>query len=260
MEIASSFGFLPFARPGDGQPRPLAAQGWTLNYEMFFYVIFALFVRFRQTVAVASVAAVLVFIVALGAIVQPTQTALAYWSDPIILEFAIGMGLAVARRRGIQLPRSFALALVALGLIALSFDIAGMEGFANLAVKTNGFPRLLGCGLPMALVFGAIVLATPSFDTQSAPLAAFCLLGDASYALYLFHPLVIVAARKAYLALGLAQPMGYWPLVLADIPLAALLALAIHAGLEKPISRRLQSWRGTAPAAHRRPVASTYWT
>ena len=259
-EVVSSFGFLPFPRSGDGQPRPLAAHGWTLNYEMFFYVVFALFVRYRQAVAVAGVASVLVVIVALGAIVRPTQTVLAYWSDPIVLEFAIGMGIAVARQHGVRLRRSYVPALVAIGLVLLSFDLAGMEEVANLAVKANGFPRLVGCGLPMALVFGAIVAAEPVFDTQSKPLAAFCVLGDASYALYLFHPLVIVAARKAYLAAGLAPLLGYWPLVLADVPLAALLALAIHVGLERPVSLRLQDWLGAKRQPDlRRPVASTSW-
>ena len=259
-EIASSFGFIPFARPGDGQPRPLAAQGWTLNYEMFFYVVFALFVRYRQTAAVAAVAAVLVVIVALGAIVRPTQTALAYWSDPIVLEFAIGMAIAMAWQHGLRLRRSYGLALVAIGLVVLSLDLAGMEGFANFAVKANGVSRLVGCGLPMALVFGAIVLAEPGFDTRSRRLAALCILGDASYALYLFHPLVIVVARKAYLAVGLAPLLGYWPLVLADMPMSALLALAIHVALEKPVSLRLQAWLGTKRQPDvRRPVVSTSW-
>jgi exopolysaccharide production protein ExoZ len=37
--IIASFMFLPFARP-DGTMFPLHSVGWTLNYEVFFYVIF----------------------------------------------------------------------------------------------------------------------------------------------------------------------------------------------------------------------------
>ena len=259
-EIVASFGFIPFARPEDGQPRPLAAQGWTLNYELFFYVVFALFMPLRRTLAVLGVAAALVAIVVLGAIARPTQTALAYWSDPIILEFAIGMGIALARQHGIHLRRAYVPPLVALGLVVLSLDLAGMAGFANFAVKANGFARLAGCGLPMAIVFGAIVLVDPVLDTRSRPLASLRLLGDASYALYLFHPLVIVFARKGYLMLGLARPLGYWPLVLADIPLAAIVALAIHIAIERPVTLFLQTRLGARrepKLGH--PIASTYW-
>jgi exopolysaccharide production protein ExoZ len=38
--IIASFMFLPFPRP-DGAMLPLLGVGWTLNYEVFFYVIFA---------------------------------------------------------------------------------------------------------------------------------------------------------------------------------------------------------------------------
>jgi peptidoglycan/LPS O-acetylase OafA/YrhL len=258
-EIVSSYSFLPFARPEDGQPRPLAAQGWTLNYEMFFYVVFALFVRFRQTVAVAGVTCALTAIVALGILAHPTQTALAYWSDPIILEFAIGMGIACARQQGLRLRRAYVLPLVILGLAVLSLDLAAMETAPNFTVKANGFTRLAGCGLPMALVFGAIVLAEPGFDTRRRSLAFLCRLGDASYALYLFHPFVIVAARKAYLSVGLAHALGYWPLVLADLVLATLLALAIHIAIETPVSLRLQDRLGAKRAPTlRHTVPSTF--
>lgn len=241
-EIASSLGFVPFARPGDGQPRPLAAQGWTLNYEMFFYVVFALFVGLRREVAVAGVAAALMLVVALGVAFRPTGTALAFWSDPIVLEFAIGMGLALIWHHGFRLPRWLAFLLGAVGLAVLALDLDGMNEIANFAVDPNGFGRLAACGLPMALLFGAIVLAEPAFSSRSRWGSFMALLGDASYALYLFHPLVVVLARKAYLALGLAHPLGIWPLVAADIPLAAALALAIHAAIEKPAGATLQAW------------------
>ena len=38
---AASFAFIPWPEPGDGHYYPVLGQGWTLNYEMFFYVCFA---------------------------------------------------------------------------------------------------------------------------------------------------------------------------------------------------------------------------
>ncbi len=242
FEIASSLGFMPFARPGDGQPRPIVALGWTLNYEMFFYVVFALFVRFRRDVAVAGVALSLLLAVGLGMILHPNVTALAYWSDPIVLEFVLGMLTALMWQHGLRLHRALVLPLVMVGMAVLALDLDGMAKVGPVASDANGFARMLGCGLPMSLIFGAIVLAEPAFTTRSRLASFLTLLGDASYALYLFHPLVIILARKLYLALGLAGTIGFWPLIAADLPMAALLALIIHVMVEKPVTVVLQAW------------------
>ncbi len=245
LEIASSLSFIPFARPSDGDPRPIVALGWTLNYEMFFYVVFALFVRFRRDIAVPAVVASLGLFVGLGVIFHPKATVLAYWSDPIVLEFALGMLTALVWQSGLRINQTLAWLLVMIGIAVLALDLDGMTKVGPTASDPSGFSRLIGCGLPMALIFAAIVLTERGLKTQSRLAAAFALLGDASYALYLFHPLVIIFARKAYLALHLAETIGFWPLIAVDLPMAALAALIIHVTVEKPVTHALQAWLHT---------------
>ena len=75
--LAKSYFFIPVARPS-GDINPVVGQGWTLNYEMLFYVIFApalLASRFR---AVSMVSLVLVTIVAAGALFAPRSLLLAF--------------------------------------------------------------------------------------------------------------------------------------------------------------------------------------
>jgi peptidoglycan/LPS O-acetylase OafA/YrhL len=242
MEIGTSLAFFPFARPEDGEPRPVVSLGWTLNYEMFFYVVFAFFVRFERHVAVAAVALALALAVGMGTIFRPTATAFAYWSDAIVLEFALGMLIALLWQCGLGFHRALVVPLVIAGLAVLMLDFDGLTKAAPGAVEANGFDRLLGCGLPMALIFGAIVLAKPQFSPQGSLPSFFMFLGDASYGLYLFHPLIIIFARKAYLAGGLQAALGYWPLIAVEIPMAIGLAFFIHARVEKPISAVLQKW------------------
>lgn len=239
-EITTSLGFIPFARAGDGVPRPIVALGWTLNYEMFFYVAFAAFLFLRREAAVAGVTAALVMLVAVGALTQ-AATALAFWSDPIVLEFTLGMGIALAWQHGLALPRPAALAVAATAIVALALDLAHMRDVAVYGVDPGGFSRLLACGLPMATLFAAIVLGRPAFAIDGALATRLLLLGDASYALYLFHPLVLVPARKAYLAAHLAPALGFWPLVLAEVVAAAFVAIAIHLWIERPITRALNA-------------------
>lgn len=241
-EIGASFGFIPFARPQDGLPRPIAAHGWTLNYEMFFYVVFALFVGFRRTVAVAGVALLLAVAVALGAILRPHVTAIAFWCDPIVLEFVLGALLALIWTQGFRWRRGWGLPLLGAGLLLLYLDPIGMGQTGPTAADPNGFGRFFACGVPMALIFAAVVLREPASATGDRLTSFLVALGDASYALYLFHPLVIILARKAYLNMGLAAKLGYWPLVAAEIPLAIGLAFAVHGMFEMPATAALNRW------------------
>ena len=200
-----------------------------------------------------GVAASLALLVGFGALAHPQATALAYWSDPIVLEFVLGMGLALAWRRGLRLPPPLALGLAAAAAAGLALDLAHMRDVAAFAVDPDGFARLLACGVPMAVLLAAIVLvrrALPAGGQVAAPLA---LLGDASYALYLFHPIVVVLARKAYLAAHLAPALGFWPLVAADMIVACALAIAIHLLVERPVTSALQAYvaRGV-PSARKR--------
>ena len=65
-DIIASYAFWPADTFGDGFPRPFYTLGWTLNYEMFFYALFAVFLVFPRGKAVSFVAAVLAVGVALG--------------------------------------------------------------------------------------------------------------------------------------------------------------------------------------------------
>ena len=242
-EILGSFGFVPYA-DAHGEARPIAGQGWTLNYEMFFYALFAIFVGFPRGKAVAGVALALGAIVSLGAVFKPRAVALQFWSDPIVLEFALGMGIAIAWRIGLRFSRPVALDLAVLAVAWLALDFDAIRSVPLGRAETNGFWRLLGCGAPMAALFAAAVLIEPSLTAGGRAGGFGCALGDASYSLYLTHPLVIVITRKAYLAAHLDAFVGLWPLVATEMFVAAGVAFAVYRFVESPMTRRLQALLG----------------
>jgi peptidoglycan/LPS O-acetylase OafA/YrhL len=239
-DIFGSLAFFPFARAADGQVRPIAAQGWTLNYEMFFYALFALFIRFERGVASAGVAAALIFVVAWGALAKPENVALAFWGDPIVLEFALGIGVALLWDRGVRLPPAVAAALALCAVFVLWLDIPEFARVPLGMSEPDGFPRLAGCGAPMALLFGAAVLVEPAFARRGRVWAFASAIGDASFALYLFHPLVIIGARKACLAAG----CGYGPMVAIEVVASVAAALLIYHFGERPVTRALRRAAG----------------
>jgi peptidoglycan/LPS O-acetylase OafA/YrhL len=233
--VLASYLFIPIERP-DGLVQPLYGLGWTLNYEMFFYGLFALALGLRRSLAVSAVTVALLVLVAAGRIV-PLPQPLAFWTDPILLEFAFGMALALAREHGMRLGRITALALAAVAVALLAIDLGRADAPLWL-------PRALAYGVPAALLVAAAALR-PGGETRTGPLTRLAVaVGDASYALYLLHPFVIRAGREAMLAGGLAAVVGPWGFVAFALVLASAAALVVHRLFERPLTawtrRRLE--------------------
>jgi peptidoglycan/LPS O-acetylase OafA/YrhL len=92
--VAASFAFLPHLNPA-GLVRPVLGVGWTLNFEMLFYVLFAgaLFMPKRQ--GLVALFSTLAALVAFGVVLRPESAAFATWTSPVVLLFAAGAGLAL---------------------------------------------------------------------------------------------------------------------------------------------------------------------
>ncbi|WP_407155166.1 acyltransferase family protein [Bradyrhizobium sp. STM 3557] len=187
--LAGSLFFVPYvSNPTYGQATPLLGVGWTLNYEMMFYVMFAATLMLPRKWALAAVGLALAIMAALGHfgfIDQPTP--LRFWCDPIIIEFALGMAIAIAYRKSIKLP---ALARTLLVLIAVTIIYGFQHHIGGGGMPSND--RLLVWGLPTAMIFTAGVLG-PWPSGHPSIQRAVVALGDASYSMYLIHPLVVTA-------------------------------------------------------------------
>ena len=122
--LVASFLFWPYPRL-DGMAFPVHLLGWTLNYEMFFYAVFAVAILLPRRFAVPVVTIVFIALVLLGrAVALPLP--FAFWANSIIWEFCLGMLIATAYREGVRLPPAAAWAL---GMAALPW-ICGDAGFA----------------------------------------------------------------------------------------------------------------------------------
>lgn len=211
-EIVKSFCFIFYNNSLNHQPTPLLTPGWTLNYEMYFYVLFALTIGMARGRQIALLAAVFTLAVA-GRHWAPMSNALAFrLTSPVPLEFVAGMMLAHFRDRLPVVPP-------ALGVVAV------LCGFAAAILLNHPEPRVLFYGIPaIAIFYGAMnfeaFLAHPGF-------ALFRKIGDASYSLYLTHPLSIMVLKKVYPGVG----------VIPGLIVAVLAAFAVYYGVEKPLTR-----------------------
>ena len=237
--------FLHSGSPAGRNIEPIVGQGWTLNYEMLFYVVFALAVAAPRRLAVAATAFFLIGLVFIGRFVDGLPTAVAFWADPIIIEFIFGMGIALAYREGVRLPRLAAVALI-------------VAGFALLALfQTGGSLRAFVWGIPAALIVAGSVFGRFALDARGWRIPI--IIGNASYALYLVHSFAVRGTLFGAKAVSLDVAKAPWLYLLVAVAAAILLGIVVHYTLERPLIaalRRLARLNRVVTAAPRKQIAS----
>ena len=118
-----SLAFIPFYNPASHGLHPLYKLGWTLNYEMFFYVSFALLavLRARQRVMVLTMAYLTLSLT--GLLLHPESPIPAFYTSYMPLAFVAGawLGLAHIEGRLLNMPRSMIVPLLAIALLSPTF-------------------------------------------------------------------------------------------------------------------------------------------
>jgi exopolysaccharide production protein ExoZ len=221
--LTQSLLFLPHAA-AKGLSAPVLQQGWTLEYEMFFYAVFTIWLFFHTKNRMIMVALLLGALAIIGIVTRQTSPVLLTYTSPLLLEFVAGIGLAVAWERKLMPPPIFGLAFIVLGL--------GMFGLQlTLDAPSSGMMRAIQWGGPAALmVIGALSLEAGEHVPR---VRLGVLLGDASYALYLAHGFVV----SAFLWRFSAAPI--WGRVAICVVGACLVAAVVHLWLERPLNKYL---------------------
>ena len=207
----ASFLFIPEMHPDRDKFYPVIIPGWTLNYEMFFYLIFGAALCLRHQIRIWTVTGILLFLVVTGWLFQADGIA-GFYTRPIILEFAFGMLLARMQWKvpGWILPIGFI-------LIPVLYSVTDI--------------RLIAFGLPAALIVSSALSLEKRMPNWELPK----LIGDGSYSIYLLHVTI----------LGLVAPFVYqiglgWQFYMALAFVCSVVAgLALYWWIEKPIGMML---------------------
>jgi exopolysaccharide production protein ExoZ len=182
-ELLKSLFFIPYYSEAKGVYHPIVYVGWTLNYEMFFYLLFGAFIFLGERAKVVAVtAAIMVALVVIG-LVYDGGRVFEFYTSPILLEFVGGMGLALYwQKMKLGVMPVLAISLACLLLFA---------AFDPLRVSVDrGF--LIG---PVALVLVAAAMAAENAG-HIVRNRFVLLLGAASYSLYLTHAYVLGALGR----------------------------------------------------------------
>lgn len=219
--IVLSFLFLPSFSP-EGTIFPFYGVGWTLNFEMFFYVIFAGALFIRISPIIFSGILLLAFSW-LEVVRQPDWPAVSFYFDSIILEFLVGMLLARAVQAGIVMESTVAALLLFVGLFLIIFQ------FDNL----NHFPRILKYGIPALMVVTGIIFLESFIRDRVSNVLLF--LGDSSFALYLIHPMLSPLPPVLLKRFGIES---FALSISLSVLLAIVVSMFIWHFVDRPVTRK----------------------
>jgi exopolysaccharide production protein ExoZ len=227
-KLAASFLFLPWG-PAREAPWffPVLNVGWTLNFEMFFYLLFGISLFAPRRWRLAALAALFLGAALLGLTRLGASLPWSFWGHPIIFEFLAGAALAAAWRSK--------------GRWGLALGFVGIASAAILVSRVTAYPiRTSALTVAAALVTAAVLL-----ERKRRPVRLLLVLGDASYSIYLWHYLAIVAAATPFVGPEVASNVR----LLLFIAVGTGAGLAAHFVLERPLLAILRAryWKRNAP-------------
>lgn len=213
--LIKSLLFIPAQNPSGIGIFPIITVGWTLNYEMAFYVVF-LFSLFAP--AKLRIPAIVVGVFLLRKAVPELGGDFVFFKNKIVYEFLFGIFIAYAFQKGLiqKIPTTIAVLMAAIAL----WKIVG-----NGPVSHDPFRS----GLPCA----AILVAAVSQERYFSRIGFFGKLGDWSYSTYLCHVLVICLMIEVQRILNLNDWTTFALIVLG----IGAVSCASFNLVERPISR-----------------------
>lgn len=238
--IASSYLFWPMARV-NGLIRPIANLGWTLNLEMMFYAVFAFALFFDRkrgmfiAVAFLSCATLLQMtgIFAVGGLLSSPP--LNFWADPIILNFILGMLVAVLYKQQFRVSLTETRLLIAISAVGLLI-INNIHGTLD-TIPENSFINRGVLTFAIAFMFIAGTLG-PQVDVAKPLWRAGLLIGDASYSLYLVHPFFLRPMSKIW-GRTIGDYLPVWSFSIVAMMLAVSVGLVVYLFVERPVTNYL---------------------
>ncbi len=197
---------------------PYLIPGWTLNYEMFFYLVFFFSLLLKRPLSTTTLA-ITVFI-GIGFLIPLNgNPILTTYTNPKMLEFVAGIWIGKLYVDN-KIPSKLWF-LAPIGFIGLF----SLPSFGSGIVITLGL-----------LVFSSMILIGVVAANKIAPKVYFLKsLGDASYSIYLSHAILGLAISKIIVS---RVHFNGWPQfllwVVASLAISGLIGYFIHRTIEKP--------------------------
>ncbi len=223
LNLLKSLAFVPFANPTHaGAIWPILVPGWTLNYEMFFYLLFAIGLLSRHMVP--FVTATIGLLVTAGFVFDPDGAIAHTYTNALMIEFLAGLWIGKLWAFD---PQKFAplWPLLPLGVVALP------------VCEWLHPPSILAGLIPgVAIVLGALAIEARG---RVPRLAWAKLLGDASYSIYLVHTIAMMGVAFVVHALPIDGWLQLVAIVTLSVAVGTISGIGVYHWVEMPLLRVL---------------------
>ena len=208
-----------------GRIWPFITQGWTLNLDVFYYVVFAAALAGPRRWRLALMTAALVVLAVVGAVIRPWHNGVVTWTytNPLGVAFVAGLWIAEFWLRGRLKSRRAGVALIALGLLVYLLQTLRDTPYASSSI----YIWVLASASALT---GLLCLEGSGVRLEWAAMRR---LADWTYAIYLCHQMVRVACDALL-------PHVAWVQFVALVAGATLAGKVGYDLVELPVNRWLR--------------------
>lgn len=211
------------------------AVGWTLVWEMVFYVVFSGLLAFQQRfIPVLLFGWYVVEVVLNHTLNHATNYYFLFASTSLPIEFILGSVVGLLYVKG-RLPPTWLLSLGAICLTTVAFSY-------RILWPDKGFPcdPVYFLGIPAALIVASAVSAEIRLVFVSPRWMSD--LGNGSYAVYLWHISVLVGLRQIIAPMHLHGPIAHTLVLVVTVLTITTVGQLIYYLFEIPITTYLNRW------------------
>jgi exopolysaccharide production protein ExoZ len=207
---------------------PVLHVGWTLNFEMYFYLVFAgaLWInqRFAPLIAAAFIYGVLLLDAAgIGGFLTH------YYSHAYIHYFLYGIAVYYAWATFSRFAPRWPTIITGIAAIVICYGSQFAKPWApDFALLTYA---------PIIIVASALFLESSGAVVTFRPLV---LIGDASYAIYLTHSIFFTMAASHAIRKNDILPKDSIEVMLSWVVVSIAIGVCVHLYIEKPLLRRIR--------------------
>lgn len=216
---------------------PLLIVGWTLSFEWLFYVLFFLLILCKVKQKTFYLIGLIGLLFLLGQLLKPSDFRLIFLTNPILLEFLLGVVL-YRIYLNINLPVFISVVCIMIGLS--TYILLIVYGFGKIwhyhATLNGGLSinRFMIWGLPSSfIVAGCVFLEKKQKLCKIWNKKWIQLAGDASFSIYLIHTAIFPLLRLFFIKAIAFMPTDL--IMLLQMLIAGVVSIGFYKIVEKPL-------------------------
>ncbi|WP_082738013.1 MULTISPECIES: acyltransferase family protein [unclassified Sphingomonas] len=214
---------------------------WTLTHEMAFYALFLLaFIRRWLFIAALIAWGVAGYVLTMVPELSGVRAGVSLIGSAYAFLFALGVAAFFIVRARPAIPVSGRVALGLIGLAIFAWAASRDVALQLAPVAPEGAERAARALTPwfgLAAMIWIVILADPAVRLRGRLHDLLMLLGNASYAIYLWHEIPQRVLGRLIGSVGLAGPELRWAAMALIIVSGVVLGVLVYLFVEKPLLR-----------------------